>query len=219
MYGYAIGWHGTTAASPPICLPPPPPMRVTPFGATAYLSPAASSPVESWTTVMMARGSPVPSARAALRRGTAHSGGGVAATATGRRTDGEPNADRGWTVFQIPSAPGPFEPSDGACTVQIMRDFNSQGLGLGRPRQWPGSARESWGGGVAPHRRPDGMAAELSLGGECRPIDDAAGLTASLALVKASTWALARRWPAGRLRADRRRCTRKPPPRLPRAAT
>ena len=62
-------------------------------------------PVESWTTVMTARSSPIPSARAALRRGMARSGGGVAATDTGRRTDGEPNAVRGWTVFQIPSAP------------------------------------------------------------------------------------------------------------------
>ena len=141
---------------------------------------------------------------------------------TRRRGDGQRR-----TVNQMPPGGGryleyrpprgPFQPSDRVRTVRITQDFNSQGLS--HPRQWPGSARESWGGGVAPHRRPDGMAAELSLGGECRPIDDAAGLTASLALVKASTWALARRWPAGRLRADRRRCTRKPPPRLPRAAT
>ena len=42
------------------------------------------------------------SGAATLRRATARSGGGAAATA---RADGKTNADRGWTVFQIPSTP------------------------------------------------------------------------------------------------------------------
>ena len=44
-----------------------------PFGATAYLAPAASSS-SPWTTMMMPRGSPAPIARAALRRATTRGG-------------------------------------------------------------------------------------------------------------------------------------------------
>jgi len=82
-----IGWHGTTyggftsrllAAAGADARDPVPRHGVPGPGGLLL-------PTSPWTTVATTRSSPVPSARAALRRGTARSGGSVAATAKGGR--------------------------------------------------------------------------------------------------------------------------------------
>ena len=154
------------------------PMRATPFRATAYLAPAASSSPpprgRRWRR-RAARRSPALGRRSGEARHAAE-----AASRRRPRADGEPNADRGWTVFEIPSTPGSLPavgsrscgPHHAGSTQSGMRSSSPS------PVASPGSAREL---GVVPHRRPDpdGAAPALSLGGKWLPIEDAGGLAGS----------------------------------------
>ena len=83
------------------------------------------------------------------------------------RADGEPNADRGWTVFEIPSTPGSLPAVGSRSCVPHHAGSAQSGMRSSSPSPVasPGSAREL---GVVPHRRPDpdGAAPALSLGGK-----------------------------------------------------
>jgi len=114
------------------------------------------------------------SGAATLRRATARSGGGAAATA---RADGKTNADRGWTVFQIPSTP--LVPA--VRWIEHVRSRSTKvctGKGLGRHPHLPASARElrwRYTGGPTARRRCSAAASAASVH---RP-NDAGGLATS----------------------------------------